>query len=85
MLFIGFTFSDFLTRKGLPGSTTDLQTLVAEQLMEELGVGGFFSASSCDRANYTAALASGFEIGKYTVLKYVSHCVNRFYFENFRW
>ena len=60
----GFTFNDFLTRKGLPLSTTSLQTLVSEQLMEELGIGGFFSATACNRASYTSTLASGFEIGR---------------------
>lgn len=60
----GFTFDNFLTRKGLPLSTTVLSSLKAEQLLEELGIGGFFKATSCDRANYTTPLPSGFEIGK---------------------
>lgn len=53
--------------------------------MEELGVGGFFSVFFCDRVNYIVVLVLGFEIGKYIVLKCVLYCVNRFYFENFRW
>jgi hypothetical protein len=61
-IFTGFDFDDFLSSKGLSSSIITLPRLFSEQLLETLGVKGFFSDTPCNRSNY-AATSSGFEIG----------------------
>lgn len=59
---IGFDFTSFLKNKGISTSVSTLPALFSEQLLETLGVKGFFLSIPCNRSDYSAT-SSGFEIG----------------------
>lgn len=59
---IGFDFTSFLKNKGISASVSTLPALFSEQLLETLGVKGFFLSIPCNRSDYSAT-SSGFEIG----------------------
>lgn len=62
LLMIGFSLNDYLISKGIPISISSLSSVMADQLLDHLGVSKFFSETPCNRTSF-AGTASGFEIG----------------------
>nr|XP_022320681.1 uncharacterized protein LOC111122936 [Crassostrea virginica] len=60
----GFDFNSFLKSKDVEPSVSTVPALIADQLLERLGVKGFLLSKPCNRSDYTAT-SSGFEIGLY--------------------
>ncbi|XP_062579219.1 uncharacterized protein LOC134241150, partial [Saccostrea cucullata] len=57
----GFSLNDYLISKGIPTSITSLSSILADQLLDYLGVGSFFNDIPCNQSNF-ARTASGFTL-----------------------
>lgn len=65
-----FSLNDYLISKGIPTSISSMSSVLADQLLDHLGVSKFFSDTPCNRSSFAGTL-SGFEIGTLFKLKYL--------------
>lgn len=59
-----FSLNDYLISKEVPTSIISLSSVMADQLLDHLGVSKLLSDTPCNRSSFDGTL-SGFEIGNY--------------------